>query len=130
LSIGAVRTATIITIFASILAATVGSAYGQEISIICNDTNGNYFSAVRGDRVDCFVYPSEITPDGPGHVIVTDPHGKTVIDTVVDQSGVTLISFIAKKAGVYEITATWNVDGQPHTATGPITVYKKHETIP
>ena len=124
------KTVLITMIFASLLAATVGSAYAQEISIICYDTNGNYFSAIRGERVDCYVYPSEITPDGPGHVIVTDPHGKTVIDMSVDQSHPTLVSFIAKKAGLYDITAAWNVDGQPHSATGHITVFKKHETIP
>jgi len=117
-------------VFCSLIAATTGTAYSQEISIICTDPNGSYFSAVRGERVDCYVYASELTPDGPGHAIVTDPHGKTVISMTVDQSGPTLVSFIAKKAGIYEITATWLVDGQPHSAVGHITVLKKHETIP
>ena len=121
------KTVLILVVFCSLIAATVGSAYSQEISIICTDSNGNYFSAVRGDKEDCYVYPSEITPDGPGQVIVTDPHGKTVINTTVDQSGVTLVSFIAKKAGIYDITATWSVDGQPHSAIGHITVFKKHQ---
>ena len=116
----------VVVIVSTLLLAATGTAFAQEISIICEDTNGNFFSAVKGDRVDCSVDPSEITPDGPGRVTVTDPNGKTVIDMAANQNGVTSLSFIAKKTGTYEITATWDVDGQPHSAVGHIIVSKKH----
>ena len=110
----------------AILAGATGSAYAQEISIICNDENGNYFEVVRRNPIDCFVYPSELTPDGPGIVTITASNGKVVLFQQVDQSGVTQVSFIPKKAGSYAITASWEVSGEVHSATGNIIVLKSY----
>ena len=71
------------------------SASAQEISIICYDSEGNYFYAVKKDTETCYVYPSEITPDGPGLILVQAPPnhlGKIIYANYNASSDVTVVS--------------------------------------
>ena len=86
-------------------------AYAQEISLICNDSDGYYALGsapiLLGNRVDCFAYASDIVAREDGHVSVIDPAGNTIIDMAVDKSKVTPFSFIADQVGTYSIDLSY-----------------------
>ncbi|MFY3740872.1 MAG: hypothetical protein HMLIMOIP_001317 [Candidatus Nitrosomirales archaeon] len=105
----------------------MGSAFGQEISIICQDEEGNYALGTDpvklGAEISCFVNPSEITASADGQIIVTSPSGETVIDQAAAQSGTTPFNFIASEAGSYLITATFiDFEQQVHEVSASVRV--------
>jgi len=86
-------------------------AFAQEISLICNDSDGNYAlgsaSIKLGNLIDCFAYASDIVAREDGHVLVIAPTGNTIIDMAVDKSKVTPFSFVADQVGSYIIDLSY-----------------------
>ena len=102
-------------------------AYAQDISLICQDAEGNYALGTDpvklGAEITCFVNPSEITAKEDGQITVTSPSGGSVIEQAALQSGTTPFSFIASESGTYSIVVSFtDTSEQFHQITGHVTV--------